>query len=262
MRIGLLGEKLSHSLSPNIHNFIYKKLDLDLNYELFEVEKNEIYNFKNYMLENNIKAVNITIPYKKIFMSSLDSISENAKKIGAINLMYMKNNKFYGDNTDYYGFKYCLKKNNITVKDKKIYILGKGGAALAVDTVLKDLGATDINYLFRKDKKSPVDFKEDLSGDILINTTPVGMYPNIEDSIIPERVISKFKVAVDLIYNPLETKFLKAATLFNLKTINGLEMLIEQAIKTDEILFNIQADETLRKELKIYLENLFLGEKE
>ncbi|WP_022819781.1 shikimate dehydrogenase family protein [Fusobacterium russii] len=261
MRVGLLGKKLSHSLSPNIHNFIYKKFNLNLNYELFEVEENEVNNFKAYMLENNIRAVNITIPYKKIFMDSLDSISENAKKIGAINLMYIQNNKFYGDNTDYYGFEYCLKKNNIDVKNKKIYILGKGGAASAVETVLKSLAATDINYLFRKDRKSKIEFKEDLSGDILINTTPVGMYPDICGKIVPTEIISKFKVAIDLIYNPLQTEFLKTATLFNLKAINGLEMLIEQAIKTDEILFNKKFDDSLREELKIYLENLFLGAK-
>ena len=116
MRIGLLGRKLSHSLSPTIHNFIYKKLNLNLNYELFEVEENEVNNFKSYMLENNIKAVNITIPYKKKFMNNLDNVSENAKKIGAINLMYLRDSKFYGDNTDYYGFKYTLKKNNINLK--------------------------------------------------------------------------------------------------------------------------------------------------
>lgn len=261
MRVGLLGEKLSHSLSPNIHNFIYKKLNLNLNYELFEVAEDKINNFQTYMLENNIKAVNITIPYKKQFLDSLDSITENAKKIGAINLMYIENNKFYGENTDYYGFEYCLKKNNVDVTDKRIYIVGKGGAALAVETVLKNLGATDINYLFRKDKKSQIEFKEDLSGDILINTTPVGMYPNIYDKIIPEKIISKFKVAIDLIYNPLQTEFLKTATLFNLKTINGLEMLIEQAIKTDEILFNTKFENSLRNELQTYLENLFLGVK-
>lgn len=259
MRIGLLGKNLSHSFSPLIHNFIYKKLNLKLNYELFEVGENEIDNFKNHMLKENIKAVNITIPYKKRFIDSLDFITENAKKIAAINLMYIKNGKFYGDNTDYYGFEYSLKKNSVNVENKKIYILGRGGASLAVDSVLRNLGATDINYIFRADKKSPVIFDENISGDILINTTPVGMYPNIYDNIIPPDIISKFSLAIDLIYNPLETKFLKIASALNLKTINGLDMLIEQAIKTDEILFEKKFNMTLREDLKFYLEKFFLG---
>lgn len=258
MRIGLLGEKLSHSLSPLIHNYIYSKLDMKLNYELFEVKNTDIHKFKTYMQENHINAVNITIPYKKIFIDSLDFISENAKKIGSINLLYLKNGKFYGENTDYYGFKYTLEKHNITVKNKKIFILGKGGASLSVQAVLKDLGATDINILARKDKESSIIFNENISGDIVINTTPVGMFPNIENNIVPKNIISNFKVAIDLIYNPLETEFLKQASKLGLKSINGLDMLIEQAIKTDEILFNISFDNKLRTELQDLLKNHFL----
>lgn len=250
MRVGLLGEKLSHSLSPLIHNHIYKNLGLELDYELFEVDKMNIHNFQNYMLENNVNAVNITIPYKKTFINSLDFISENAKKIGSINLMYQKNKKFYGENTDYYGFRYTLEKNNIEVKNKRIYILGRGGSALAVNTVLQDLGAKDINFLFRKDKESPIIFDENLSGDILINTTPIGMYPNIDDCLVDKNLLSNFKVAIDLIYNPFETKFLKLAKKNNLQAINGLEMLITQAIKTDEILFDLFLNTELRSKIE------------
>lgn len=257
MRIGLLGEKLSHSLSPLIHNFIYEKLSLNLNYELFETSQNEIDNFQDYMRENEIFAVNITIPYKKNFLENLDFISENAKKISAINLMYLKEDKFYGENTDYFGFKYTLENNKIDVKDKRIYIIGKGGAALAVHSVLYDLGARDINYLFRESKSSEIKVDKDICGDILINATPVGMYPNTENFPLTDTVIPKFKVAVDLIYNPLETKFLKIAKRNELKTVNGLEMLIEQAIKTNEILFNKKFSIELREDLKKYLEDYF-----
>lgn len=260
MKIGLLGEKLSHSLSPKIHNYIYNYLNKNINYELFEISQEKIKDFQQFMLNEHIDAVNITIPYKKNFLNTLHQISENAKKIGAINLMYIKDGKFYGENTDYYGFKYTLEKNKINVEDKKIFILGKGGASLSVQAVLKDLGATDINLVFRENKQSPITFNN-IYGDIIINTTPVGMYPNINENLVPENILSNFNIAIDLIYNPLETKFLKQASLLGLKTINGLDMLIEQAIKTDEILFNRTFDIHLRDELQVLLTNHFLGVK-
>ena len=141
------------------------------------------------MLENSIEGVNITVPYKKRFLDKLDYISDEAKEIGAINLLYVKDNKFYGDNTDYYGFKYTLTKNDIDVKDKKIAIVGKGGASASVDKVLKDMGADDITFYFRKDKFSQIKFPENMGGDIIINTTPVGMYPNVEGNLVSKEIL-------------------------------------------------------------------------
>ncbi len=259
--LGLLGEKLSHSFSPIIHEFIFKNLNIKAHYDLFEVNENEILNFKKKMITNNIKGVNITIPYKKTFIDYLNSISPSAKKIGAINLLYIKNNKFYGDNTDYYGFKKTILNNNINVNNKNIYIIGRGGASLAVKAVLKDLRATNIISLYRKDKNSPIVFPNNISTkketNIIINTTPVGMYPNINENIVPKDFLKNFSVAIDLIYNPLETVFLKEAKTLNLKTINGLTMLIEQAIKTDEILLDIKIDENFKKKLYEYLKKYF-----
>jgi len=249
-KFGLLGKKLSHSLSPLLHNTFFEDLGLKDEYKLYEVDETEINNFKNYMLENTIEGVNITIPYKKIFLDKLDYISGEAKEIGAINLLYIKDNKFYGDNTDYYGFKYTLTKNEIDVKNKKIAIVGKGGASASVYKVLKDMGADDINFYFRKDKLSQIEFPENMGGDIIINTTPVGMYPNVEDNLVSKEILKKFKIAIDLIYNPLETKFLKEAKECGLKTINGLDMLIEQALKTDEILYGILLSTQLRKKIR------------
>ena len=115
--------------------------------------------------------------------------------------------------------------------------------------VLKDMGAEDITFYFRKDKLSEIEFPENIEGDIIINTTPVGMYPNIEDNIVDEQILKKFKIAIDLIYNPLETKFLKIARENGLKSINGMEMLIEQALKTDEILYDIVLSNQLREKI-------------
>jgi len=248
-KFGLLGKKLSHSLSPLLHKTFFEDIGLKDEYKLYEVDETEIDNFKNYMLENSIEGVNITVPYKKTFLDKLDSISDEAKAIGAINLLYIKDNKFYGDNTDYYGFKYTLIKNDVDVKNKKIAIIGKGGASASVHKVLKDMGAEDITFYFRKDKLSEIEFPEDMVGDIIINTTPVGMYPNIEDNIVDEKILKNFEIAIDLIYNPLETKFLKIARENGLKTINGVDMLIEQALKTDEILYDIVLSNQLREKI-------------
>ena len=182
------------------------------------------------MLENSIEGVNITVPYKKVFLDKLDYISDEAKEIGAINLLYIKDNKFYGDNTDYYGFKYTLEKNQVDVKNKKVIIIGKGGASASVYKVLKDMGAEDITFYFRKDKLSKIEFPENTAGDIIINTTPVGMYPNINDNLVNKEILKKFKIAIDLIYNPLETKFLQEARECGLKTINGMDMLIKNMV--------------------------------
>ncbi len=248
-KFGLLGKKLSHSLSPLLHKTFFEDIGLKDEYKLYEVDETEIDNFKNYMLENSIEGVNITVPYKKTFLDKLDFISDEAKEIGAINLLYIKDNKFYGDNTDYYGFKQTLLTNQIEPSGKKIAIIGRGGASASVYKVLKDMGAENITFYFRKDKLSEIEFPEDISGDIIINTTPVGMYPNIEDNIVDEQILKKFKIAIDLIYNPLETKFLKIARKNNLKTINGMEMLIEQALKTDEILYDIVLSNQIREKI-------------
>ncbi|MCY7009007.1 shikimate dehydrogenase [Fusobacterium simiae] len=249
-KFGLLGKKLSHSLSPLLHNTFFEDFGIEAEYRLYEIAENRINNFKNYMLENCVEGVNITVPYKKIFLDKLDYISDEAKEIGAINLLYVKDSKFYGDNTDYYGFKYTLIKNQIDVKNKKIAIVGKGGASASVYKVLRDMGTTDITFYFRKDKLSKIEFPENMSGDIIINTTPVGMYPNIEDNLVNKEILKNFKIAIDLIYNPLETKFLKIARECGLITINGMDMLIEQALKTDEILYDIVLSTQFRKKIR------------
>ena len=112
------------------------------------------------------------------------------------------------------------------------------------------MGAEDITFYFRKDKLSEIEFQENMVGDIIINTTPVGMYPNIQDNLVSEEILKNFKIAIDLIYNPIETKFLKIAKENGLKTINGMDMLIEQALKTDEILYGILLSTQLRKKIR------------
>lgn len=131
-KFGLLGKRLSHSLSPLLHKVFFEEFGVEAEYKLYEVTETEIANFKSYMLENSIEGVNITVPYKKVFLDKLDFISDEAKAIGAINLLYIKDNKFYGDNTDYYGFKQTLISNQIKPSEKRIAIIGRGGASASV----------------------------------------------------------------------------------------------------------------------------------
>lgn len=242
---GLVGEKLSHSLSPDIHKEIFKQLNIEGAYRLFEIAKENIGDLSKSLRTLSIKGVNVTIPYKEIVMGYLDEISREAKEIGAVNTIFNKKGQLIGYNTDYYGFKYMLEDKNIIIKGKKITVLGTGGASKAVIAYLLDEEALEINLVSRTKKELYTDESrikvityEELDyvlGDIIINTTPVGMYPNNDDSPVSEDIIKKYDVLVDLIYNPLETEFLKMGIKNNKITCGGLMMLVGQAIKAEEI---------------------------
>jgi len=228
-KYGLLGEKLSHSKSPEIHNDIFKYLKIEASYDLIETGKENLMKYiKKY------DGLNVTIPYKTEIIKYLKKVDEVAKNINAVNTIY----KEIGYNTDYYGFKKMLEINSIDVQNKIVYILGTGGASKAVFKYLKDNNAKSISFVSRTIKEENIISYEVLnkvSGDIIINTTPVGMYPNIDKSPVESAVLKNFKVAIDLIYNPFETEFISISKKLNLKTTNGLYMLIGQAIKAEEI---------------------------
>lgn len=242
---GLLGEKLSHSLSPKLHKHIFEELNIKGDYKLFEVKREDINDFMNSLKSSNIKGINVTIPYKEVVIKYLDELSREAKKIGAINTIFNKNGKLVGYNTDYYGFKYMLEDKHICVKNKRVTVLGTGGASKAVIQYLLDEEALEINLVSRTEKKLYADEEKikvityddinNKSGDIIINTTPVGMFPNNDFLPVSEEIIKKYDVLVDLIYNPLETKFIKLGIKNNKIVCGGLMMLVGQAIKAEEI---------------------------
>lgn len=242
---GLVGEKLSHSLSPEIHKDIFKELNIEGAYRLFEIPKENIGELSKSLRTLSIKGVNVTIPYKETVMNYLDEISREAKEIGAVNTIFNKKGKLLGYNTDYYGFKYMLEDKGITVRGKKVTVLGTGGASKAVVTYLLDEGALEIKLVSRTKKQlykneSRIDVityeeLDEVFGDVIINTTPVGMYPKIINSPVSEYIIKKYDALVDLIYNPLETEFLKLGIKNNKVTCGGLMMLVGQAIKAEEI---------------------------
>ncbi|MBS6503146.1 MAG: shikimate dehydrogenase [Clostridium sp.] len=256
---GLLGEKLSHSLSPEIHSELLKAINKDGAYKLFEIEKDRLEDFTEALKLLKIKGANVTIPYKKDIMKYIDSISEEAEKIGAINTISLENGKLYGHNTDYYGFGYMLKVNNINIKGKSVVILGNGGACRAVVHYLLDNNISDIKIVSRKPNKEEFNLQnvdvityeelKNISGDILINSTPVGMHPNINVSPVTEDIIRNFDALVDLIYNPMETKFVNIGNSLSKKTTSGLYMLIGQAAKAQEIWNGVSIDEEIIKEI-------------
>lgn len=228
---GLLGHKIGYSKSKVLHELIANVFDLDITYDLFDVETKDIENYLNDVRHGKLSGLNVTKPYKEFVIPFLDELSNSAKQIGAVNTIYLKNNKLIGDNTDYDGFIKLIEKNQIDVVNKKVVILGTGGAAKAVYEVLKKY-TRNIFYVSRKKTDECTITYNDLNTinyDVIIQATPVGTYPNIEDSMLSKEYVSG-KVVIDLVYNPKVTKIMSMAK----EAYNGIDMLIYQAISSQE----------------------------
>ena len=229
----LLGEKLSHSYSPIIHNEIFKAYNLDANYSLLECKKEELKDIINSLRVGKYDGFNVTIPYKIEVMKYLDIISDEALKIGSVNTIAYKDGKIIGYNTDYYGFYNEIKYYNIDVENKDCFILGTGGASLALYRALVDMGG-NVKYVSRSPKNDNTITYDELSNsniDLLVNATPVGMFPNVDASPVSVDVAKRAKNVVDIIFNPKRTKLLLDSN----SNYNGLLMLVGQAVKAEEI---------------------------
>lgn len=235
----LLGNPLGHSFSPLIHNFLFKKKNLDAKYILLETKKEDLKSRIDDLRNGIYKGFNVTIPYKVEVMQYLDEISAEAKEIGSVNTISFENGKAVGYNTDYYGFINELKYYNIDPKGKKSYVLGTGGASKAIYKALIDMKSNPILVSRHKDENT-IDYEmlKDCDIDIVVNTTPVGMYPNIDASPLNFNVATKANVIVDIIFNPLKTKLMS----YNKNSYNGLLMLIFQAMKAEDIWLNKEYD--------------------
>ncbi len=226
-KAGLLGESLPHSFSPQIHSYF-----ADYSYELFEIKSNEL---ESFLKSKKFDGLNVTIPYKKAVLPYLDGISENAEKIGCVNTIVRKGDKLYGYNTDYCGFMATVKSAGVDIAGKKALILGTGGASLTVKAVLKDCGAAQIINISRNGENNYQNLHMHYDAQIIVNATPVGMYPNCDDSPIELEYFKSCQAVFDLIYNPLKTKLLCDADKLCIKNCNGLKMLCFQAKKACEI---------------------------
>jgi len=249
MEYGLLGEKLGHSYSKIIH----EKL-ANYEYNLIELSKDELDTF---LKERNFKGVNVTIPYKTTVIPYLDELDDSARKIGAVNTIVNKAGKLKGYNTDYYGFIYTLDHHKVKVKDEKIIVIGNGGAAKAIIAALEALQAREIIVVGRTLRDRTISYEEcyknHTNGKVIVNCTPVGMYPNIDESPLNLENFSSCTHVVDLIYNPGETKLLKEAREKGIIGVNGLDMLIAQAKVAAEYFLDTKIDnskiQTIKEEL-------------
>lgn len=247
-KFGLLGGKLGHSLSPQIHQLFFQYTGLEGSYELLETEL-EALPARMQVLRQEFQGSNVTIPHKLHVMPLLDGIAEEAKAIGAVNTIKFTEQGAYGYNTDYFGFARMLEYNGIELKNKVAAVLGSGGAARAIMKALADGSCKKIYLVTRKPEEVDPHFLEiapgcevidyealkAVQGDVLVNCTPVGMYPKVEASPVPQEVSDSFKASVDLIYNPAKTLFLQQAELAGKKAVNGLFMLVAQAVAAQEI---------------------------
>lgn len=238
-KFALIGETLKHSFSPLIHKELFVRKNIEATYDLLPTSIENLKDRIDDLKCGKYSGYNVTIPYKVEIMKYLDEISLEAKEIGSVNTICIKNGKVIGYNTDYYGFKGELEYYNLDASNKECYILGTGGASLAVKKVLKDLNA-NINLVSRKktDLTLAYDELENKKIDLLINTTPVGMYPDINESPIDEIIARNCTNIVDIIFNPLKTKLMS----YNCNSYNGLVMLILQAAYAQDIWFDKKKD--------------------
>lgn len=223
MTFGLLGRKLGHSYSPRIHKALGNN-----NYQLFEKEPSELANFFN---NPNLQGVNITIPYKIHAMDYCTHVDERAKRIGCVNTMVRENGQWYGYNTDYDGFIYTLTYAGISVKDKQCLILGDGASSQTVHVALEDLGAREIIHVSRHTEPFYNDAPQFYNtAEIIINCTPVGMYPHGPANLVDLTEFTKLEGVVDLIYNPRRTVLLLQAEMMNIPHADGLPFLVAQGV--------------------------------
>ena len=253
MKCGLLGRKLGHSYSPQIHKFLG-----DYSYDLFEREPEDLDAF---FANPPFDAMNVTIPYKETVMKYCSEISDSAKKIGSINTIVRKNGKYYGDNTDYYGFEFILDSVCKDVKGKKVLIVGNGGAAKTAIAVISDRGGVPV-VISHKENTPENMKKHHLDTDIIVNTTPVGMYPkNLESPIVLENY-KNVQAVVDVVYNPSKTQILLDAERLGIPYVNGLYMLVAQAEKASDIFKGEDSWEvrtsSIVSELELEMKNIVL----
>ena len=226
MDYGLIGNKLSHSFSAEIHPKLF-----DCQYSLCELKSDEL---EGFFAKRDFKGINVTVPYKTAVIEYLDFIDERAEKIGAVNTVLNKNGKLYGYNTDFSGLKTLILSAGVSLKDKSVIILGSGGTAKTAKAVAEDLGATNITLISRTGKDGAETYndlkKHYKTADILINTTPVGMYPEINKSAVSVGDFKRLEAVFDVIYNPLRTKLIEDAENNGIIAEGGLKMLVFQAV--------------------------------
>jgi len=223
---GCIGKKLTHSFSKEIHARL-----ADYEYNLIELTEDEIQPFFE---KCDFEAINVTIPYKQTVIPYLDSVSDIARRIGAVNTIVNRDGKLYGYNTDYYGMKALIERVGLSLQGKKVLVLGTGGTSKTARVVAADMGASEILTVSRRKTEEYIDYEEAVAlhsdAQIIINTTPSGMYPDCESKPIDVSVFDNLEGVIDAVYNPLSTNLVLDAKAKGIKAEGGLYMLVMQAV--------------------------------
>ena len=258
MQYGCIGEHLKHSFSKEIHNALS-----DYEYELREIPKKGLSDFLN---ERDFRAINVTIPYKEEVIPHLFYIDDHAATIGAVNTVVNREGKLYGYNTDFYGMKSLLAHAGIEVSNKKVAVLGTGGTSKTARAVARALGAQEIITVSRTEREDAVTYAELLNAhadvQVMINTTPMGMYPHIFGQAVELSAFKYLSGVADAVYNPLRTPLILDAIRRGIPAEGGLYMLVAQAVFASEIFtdtqYDIETTERVFAKLKKEKENIVL----
>ena len=245
---GVLGQKLPHTYSPEIHSLITN----DYAYTIIEKEESELNELWDQGRRGVYGGFNVTIPYKKNACAMCDELTPGAREIGAVNtVVFRQDGTSLGANTDVYGFKFMLKSSGIDPAGKVVLILGTGGASVAVEAALKEMGASDIRFVSRSgaiDYSNVYDSCADAK--IIVNCTPVGMYPDIDETPVDIKRFEGLEAVADIVYNPSCTRLLYEADKAGLKTAGGLKMLVAQAFKASAFFRGAKNDEEAEAAVK------------
>lgn len=225
-KYGCIGKKLTHSFSKEIHARL-----ADYEYELIELTEEEVAPF---FQKKDFAAINVTIPYKQTVIPYLDSVSEIAQRIGAVNTIVNRDGRLFGYNTDYYGMKALIQKVGLDLSGKKVLVLGTGGTSKTARVVAADMGASEVLTVSRKKTDEFIDYSDAVSAhsdaEVIINTTPSGMYPDCESKPIDICEFDRLEGVIDAVYNPLCTNLVMDAKERGIKAECGLYMLVMQAV--------------------------------
>ncbi len=251
MKYGLIGERLGHSFSKAVHGML-----ADYDYTLLEIAPSELDSF---MTKRSFLAINVTIPYKKAVIPYLDYIDPVAKEIGAVNTVVNKDGKLFGYNTDYLGLLSLIKKSGIEIGGKRVAILGTGATSQTASAVCKTLLASEILFVSRNKTDSAISYDELKEAykdiDVIINTTPLGTYPDTESMPISLKAFEALSGVIDVVYNPISTRLVVEARDMGIRATGGLYMLVAQAAYavekfTDKKIPESDIDTVYRKILK------------
>ncbi len=263
IKLGIVGHPLAHSLSPDLHAYLLNRLHKNGEYLRYECDEWALPDLMRQFVQSDLTGFNVTIPYKKTIMPFLNKMTPAAEFIGAVNTVHLKTGKFLGYNTDCLGFKQALERRNVTVKSKTAVVFGAGGAARAVCFQLLESGVSALRIFNRtlpsaekiardlqarfssckiefQDLDSAKTAQQMLEADLFVNTTSLGMWPHVDSTPFVFKSDLSNKVVVDVVYNPLRTKFLQLAEDLHAETVDGLDMFVFQGVEALKIWLNIE----------------------